>query len=80
MPRFYKVKRVKKSNQPGPSHKCRKQKYCNTSGRPNRFTPGWVLNEEGELVHVGVDQDGNDNKLPRKGGSENRMTTCDDET
>ena len=65
MPRWIGRKSIKKSNQPGPSHKCRRAKYYNTSGRPNRHTPGWVLNDKGDLVHVGVDAEGNDNPLPK---------------
>ena len=60
MPHYFKVKRGKKSHQPGPSHKCRNPRHCNTSGKPNKFTPGWILNKDGELIYVGVDQDGND--------------------
>lgn len=65
MPRWIGVKSTKKSNQPGRGgHKSRRAKCCNTSGKPNKFTPGWVLNEKGELVHVGVDAEGKDNSLP----------------
>ncbi len=63
MPRWCGVKSIKKSNQPR-GGKSRKAKYCNTSGQPNRFTPGWRLDKQGDLVHVGMDKDGNDNPLP----------------
>jgi hypothetical protein len=48
---------TKKSSHPGPSGKSRRAKYCNDTGRPNKFTPGWVMSG-GELVHVGLNEDG----------------------
>lgn len=69
MPRWIGVKHMKKGSR-GVSHKCRRAKYCNSSGQPNKFTPGWVLNDKGELVHVGVDAEGNDNPLPNAQGGE----------
>jgi hypothetical protein len=64
MPRWIGVKHRKKSNQSRSGGKSRRAKYCNTSGKPNKHTPGWVLDKHGKLIHVGVDEEGNDNPLP----------------
>lgn len=62
--RHHKKIKYKKSKQPGPNRKCRRAKYCNTSGRPNRYTVGWMEDKNGTLVYTGVDEKGNTTPLP----------------